>query len=105
MSLGYAHHAHKDQTHAVELTYDAADGAKGFQGFPIGFNFGNHYRLSDKTHLKAAINIGEHYGGCLKVDHQLTDHIHVGSHQEFDSSKLASKADAYEIGFSVKYNL
>ena len=99
------HKFNDDATHGFEVVYDAADGAKGFQGFPVTFRSGAHYRLSDATHLKTAVLIGEHYGGHLKVEHKIDSHWTVESHQEFCSGKLKVAGGPYDLGFKVHYKL
>lgn len=94
-----------DYTHGLEVTYDAADGAKGFQGFPVAVKSGAHYALSDATHLKTCVEIGEHYGGHLKVEHKIDKNWTVEAHQEFCSAKLKVAGGPYDLGFKVHYKL
>lgn len=105
VSLGGLHHHGKDITHAYELQFDAADGAKGLGGQPVSIHAGSAYHLSESTTLKAGLEFAEHYGADLKVEHKLDSHWTLESHQEFCSGKLKEKSGPYDIGFKVSYKL
>jgi len=105
VSLGYINKHSNDITHAFEASYNAGEGAKGFQGFPVEFKFGAEYKLSDSTHLKSALRAGEHYAAEWKVDHKIDEHWSVGSHQDFNSARLKAKSGPYNLGFKVNYKL
>lgn len=94
-----------DIIHAYEATYDAAEGAKGFYGLPIGFRAGAEYKYSPSTHMKSAFWLNEHYGTELKVEHKVDDHWSVSTHQEFCSSLLKAKQGPHNLGFKVNYKL
>jgi hypothetical protein len=105
VSAGH-HHKHSDScAHAVEVTYDAADGAKGLKGLPIGVKLGADYKLSDATHLKTHVHAAEHWGTSIKVEHKVNDHWSVASHQEFSSADLKAKQGPHNLGFKVNYKL
>jgi hypothetical protein len=105
LSLGHLHQHNENCTHAVEVTYDAADGAKGLKGLPIGVKYGADYKLSDSTHLKTHLHAAEHWGSCIKVEHKVNDHWTVASHQEFSSANLSAKQGPHNLGFKVVYKL
>lgn len=105
VSVGH-HHDHKNGAqHAFEVTYDAADGAKGLYGTPLGAKSAASYKLSDHTHLKTALWWNANYGAEMKVEHKIDDHWTVGTHQEFDSSNLKAKQGPHNLGFKVNYKL
>lgn len=105
VSIGHLHKHGSNATHAVEVTYDAADGAKGLRGLPIGVKAGAEYKLSDATHLKTHLHAAEHWGTSVKVEHKVDEHWSVATHQEFSSENLKAKQGPHSMGFKVNYKL
>jgi hypothetical protein len=105
VSVGHHHKHDSGAQHAVEVTYDAADGAKGLYGTPLGVKTGAEYKLSDNTHFRSSVWWNEHYGAGMKVEHKIDDHWTVASHQEFDSANLKAKQGPHNLGFRVQYKL
>jgi len=105
VSIGHLHNHSDSCQHGVEVTYDAADGAKGLKGLPIGVKVGAEYKLSSATNLKTHVHAAENWGACIKVDHKVDDHWTVSSHQEFSSANLSAKQGPHNLGFKVAYKL
>jgi hypothetical protein len=58
VSLGHIRKDTKDSCHAVEVTFNAAEGAKGLLGYPVEIKTGDEYKLSDSTHFKTSLHAG-----------------------------------------------
>jgi len=58
VSLGHIRKDTKDSCHAVEVTFNAAEGAKGLLGYPVEIKTGDEYKLSDSTHFKTSLRAG-----------------------------------------------
>jgi len=91
--------------HAFEVSYDMADGAKGFQGYPVTLKGGVEYDLSESTEIEASASASDHYEVNFQQEHELDRHWEVEAHQHFDSSKIGTKQGPYALGFKVQYRL
>lgn len=105
VSIGHVHKHCSCATHAFELAYNAADGAKGLHGFPVEAKVGAELKFSDHVVLKANARAGEHYAAEAKLDYKVDNNWSVATHQDFSSAKLKDKSGPYSLGFKVNYKL
>lgn len=100
------HHTHHGKiSHTWEAQYNYADGAQGFQGYPVEFRFGAGYKLSDSSNLSTTLKAGKNVEAHQRVQHKIDEHYTAAVHQHFDSARLGSKRAAYDLGFELGYKL
>ena len=94
-----------DLTQTYEWVYGWGSDFKAFQGYPVYFRSGWHYKMSDSTWLNAQGIADSAYFLRTTVSHKWDKNWTISATQEFDSSSLGKPIGPYHVGFAASYRL
>lgn len=80
-------------------------GAKGWMGQPISVQHGGKYQLSKDARMEFTLEAAEHYQAHTRWWYKVDKHWKVAAHQHFDTARIGSKRNAYDLGFEITYKL